>query len=190
MAEQQNNPLTWTVFPSELGWIAAVGRDGLLLDLVFGYATPADARRAALKRCEADAAEGDWAPKLFKRLQTFAAGRYDDFLDVALDDSHLSPFARRVIKHCRKIPLGETLSYGRLAARAGSPGAARAVGNIMAANRVALIVPCHRVVGSDGRLRGYSMSSGLTTKQHLLDLEASLRFDAMDVRHLPVDTWV
>ncbi|MEX1224432.1 MAG: MGMT family protein, partial [Pirellulales bacterium] len=76
---------------------------------------------------------------------------------------------------CRRIPIGQTMSYAELAAVAGSPGAARAVGNIMAGNRVPIIVPCHRVVGSGGSLGGYSSSGGLRTKRRLLSLEASLK---------------
>jgi AraC family transcriptional regulator of adaptative response/methylated-DNA-[protein]-cysteine methyltransferase len=71
----------------------------------------------------------------------------------------------------RRIPAGETRSYGQIAATVGAPGAARAVGSACAANPVAIVVPCHRVVGSDGSLHGYAY--GLARKQQLLDAEAS-----------------
>ncbi len=126
-----------------------------------------------------DAAEVDLLPAeddvLIGRLQAYFRGEADDFLDVEVDVRGLTPFARRVIDACRRIPLGQTMSYAALAAVAGSPGAARAVGNIMAGNRVPIIVPCHRVVGSGGSLGGYSSSGGLGTKRRLLSLEASMK---------------
>ena len=83
-----------------------------------------------------------------------------------------SPFQRHVWTLLQQIPFATTVSYGRLAAQLGRPGAAHAVGHANARNPVAVIVPCHRVVGSTGRLTGYA--GGLTTKQHLLDLEATV----------------
>jgi len=81
-----------------------------------------------------------------------------------------TPFLRRVYEIVRHIPAGKTLSYGEVAAAAGSPGAARAVGAAMAKNRICLFIPCHRVVASSG-LGGWSGAGGLAQKQALLDLE-------------------
>jgi methylated-DNA-[protein]-cysteine S-methyltransferase len=88
-----------------------------------------------------------------------------------LDWSGVSDFHREVLTLCHAIPLGETLTYGQLAKLAGSPHAARAVGGAMARNRWPLIVPCHRVVGSSGKLTGYSGEGGLKTKHWLLEHE-------------------
>lgn len=105
------------------------------------------------------------------RLQAYAAGADDDLLDIPIDTNRLTKFARRVVEQCRRIPAGETLSYAELAARSGSPGAARAVGNVMATNRFPLLVPCHRVVGSGRTIGGYSAASGLEMKRRLLARE-------------------
>ena len=78
-------------------------------------------------------------------------------------------FQRRVWGELVKIPYGETISYGELARRIGNPAAARAVGLANGANPVAIVVPCHRVIGSDGSLVGFG--GGLGTKQRLLGLE-------------------
>ena len=83
-----------------------------------------------------------------------------------------SRFQRRVLNQCRRVPCGATISYARLAAKAGYPGAARAVGNCMAGNPIPLIVPCHRVVCSDGRLGAYSAPGGTAMKRRLLALES------------------
>ena len=88
-----------------------------------------------------------------------------------LDWDGVSEFHREVLRLCHAIPVGETLTYGQLAKLAGSPHAARAVGGAMARNRWPLIVPCHRVVGSSGKLTGYSGEGGLKTKHWLLEHE-------------------
>ena len=111
---------------------------------------------------------------LVGRLQSLADATADDFLDVELDLSDRTAFQRAVMHRCRRIPRGQVLTYRQLAARAGHPGAARAVGNVMATNRVPLIVPCHRVVGSSGKLGGFSAPQGLAMKRRLLRLEGSL----------------
>lgn len=73
------------------------------------------------------------------------------------------------------IPFGETLSYGEVAFRSGIPGAARAVGAIMRANPWALFLPCHRVIGKDGQMRGYGGSSGISLKMKLIEFENKLK---------------
>src|SRR5262249_44145452 len=107
------------------------------------------------------------------RLQSYAAGNDESFGDVPLDLSHLSAFQGRVVRACRKISRGRVRSYGELAAVAGSPGAARAVGNVMAQNRYPIIVPCHRVVGSAGALGGFSARDGISMKRRMLEMEGA-----------------
>ena len=82
-----------------------------------------------------------------------------------------TPFQERVWAALREIPHGRTLGYGALAARLGEPGAAQAVGAANGQNPVAVVVPCHRVVGADGSLTGYA--GGLARKRALLDLESA-----------------
>ena len=84
----------------------------------------------------------------------------------------LTPFARKVLKLLMDVPYGTTISYGELAARAGSPRAARGVGNIMGRNRWGLIIPCHRVVGANG-IGGYG-GLGVSMKRYLLGIEGVL----------------
>jgi methylated-DNA-[protein]-cysteine S-methyltransferase len=92
---------------------------------------------------------------------------------IRVDLGTTRSFAGRVLEACRRIPFGETMSYADLADAAGSPRAARAVGNVMAANRIPLIIPCHRVVGAGNSLGGYSAPAGLAMKKRLLAMEAA-----------------
>lgn len=105
-------------------------------------------------------------------LQEYFAGRAVNFdLDtLPLWTEDISPFSLRVYRALAAVPRGQTVTYADLAAAAGSPGAARAVGNAMAANPWPVIVPCHRVIRSDGSLGGFS--SGTLWKRRLLELES------------------
>jgi methylated-DNA-[protein]-cysteine S-methyltransferase len=84
-------------------------------------------------------------------------------------DADGTPFQKKVRAELCKIPFGSTVSYGELAVRAGFPGAARAVGRVMATNPLPLLIPCHRVIGSGGELCGFG--GGLELKRKLLEHE-------------------
>lgn len=84
----------------------------------------------------------------------------------------LSPFARKVLVACRKIPSDKTVSYSQLAGMIGKPRASRAVGSALAKNPIPLIIPCHRVIHSDGSLGNFSAFGGTSTKKKLLALES------------------
>ena len=110
--------------------------------------------------------------RLVAQLVSYTEGAPQRFDRVRIDADTLTPFARRVMQACRNIPYGHSITYGGLARRAGSPGAARAVGSVMAKNRFPLIVPCHRVVAAGGRLGGFSAAGGQGLKRRLLQMEA------------------
>jgi methylated-DNA-[protein]-cysteine S-methyltransferase len=168
---------SYTIFLSELGWMACVWRGKWLDSFTFGHRSRASAQAAVIRKY-ADIEEVDPADSevcsLVERLQNFAAGEEDMFLDVPLNLKNVTRFQQRVIDHCRRIRPGQTLSYGELAEKAGSPRAARAVGTVMSKNRFPLIVPCHRVVASGGALGGYSAPDGLSMKRKLLAREGAL----------------
>ena len=158
------------LFPTEFGWSAAIWSDTGLKELKFGHPTPAAALDGLCETID-PTSPSKAARKLIARLQRFTTGKGDDdFLDVELDTCHLTAFGRAVIASCRQISSGQTLSYGKLAAIAGYPGAARAVGSVMRQNHWPLIVPCHRVVSSSGGLNGFN--GGPERKKFLLNHEA------------------
>jgi methylated-DNA-[protein]-cysteine S-methyltransferase len=106
-----------------------------------------------------------------RELDDYFAGKRTAF-DLELDLRGIEGFTLAVLRELEKVPYGLTSTYGELAARAGNPRAARAVGMVMNRNRIPIVLPCHRIVGSSGQLVGYG--GGLDRKEHLLRLEGAL----------------
>ena len=92
----------------------------------------------------------------------------------AIDWSVLRPFQRMVLEAVYTIPYGETSTYAEIAAQIGRPNSYRAVGRANATNPMPLVIPCHRVIGMDGKLHGYGGGDGLPTKEWLLQLEGAV----------------
>jgi methylated-DNA-[protein]-cysteine S-methyltransferase len=109
---------------------------------------------------------------LAERFKAYFAGERDSFDDVALDLDGGTSFQQALANALRSVPYGETVTYGELAALAGSPNAARAAGTFCAGNRFPLVLPCHRVVAADG-IGGFG-SLGVDYKRRLLALEGTL----------------
>ncbi|MBU1003844.1 MAG: MGMT family protein [Proteobacteria bacterium] len=115
------------------------------------------------------------AKMLREALARYVAGEKIVWPRVPMAFHEQPEFSAKVLQTLQQtVPHGQTVSYGQLAVMAGSPKAARAVGRIMATNPWPLIVPCHRVLGSDGALTGYSAEGGLEMKRYLLELEEVL----------------
>ena len=104
-------------------------------------------------------------------IRALLTGEAQDLDDIELDWRGLSAFERQVYAAARALGPGATCTYGELAARIGSPGAARAVGGALGRNPFPLIVPCHRVLASGGRAGGFSAPGGVATKRRLLQIE-------------------
>lgn len=107
---------------------------------------------------------------LARELDDYFAGRLQRFTIPLVAPG--TEFEEAVWQHLQKIPYGETISYTELAARVGRPSATRAVGSANGRNRIAIVIPCHRVVNSNGKLGGYG--GGLWRKQRLLELEGAI----------------
>jgi O-6-methylguanine DNA methyltransferase len=110
----------------------------------------------------------DWAARAADELAEYFAGERTYF-SVPTDIAALAPFHRRVLEAARTIPFGETRPYAWIAARIGTPAAVRAVGTALGRNPIPFVIPCHRVLRTDGTLGGYGL--GLPLKQRLLRLE-------------------
>lgn len=153
-------------FSTPLGTVFAVAAGNALTGIYFDGQRYAPAIPAAWRE---DPAHGPLA-ECARQLAEYFAGERDGF------DLPLAPggteFQRRVWGEIARIPFGETLPYAELAARAGAPGAARAAGAATGRNPLSIVVPCHRVVGTDGSLTGYA--GGLERKTRLLEIEGAL----------------
>jgi methylated-DNA-[protein]-cysteine S-methyltransferase len=108
-----------------------------------------------------------------RELSEYLTGKRRQFT-IPIDWSLMRPFQQAALQATFAIPYGETRTYGELAAQIGRPGAARAVGRAEATNPMPLVIPCHRVIGADGKLHGYGGGEGLPTKEWLLRLEGTV----------------
>ena len=106
-----------------------------------------------------------------RQLDEYFEGKRRRF-DLPVDVAMLADFNRRVLRELARVPYGEVVTYGELAARAARPRAARAVGTVMNRNPLPIVLPCHRVVGASGALVGYG--GGLPRKERLLRLEGAI----------------
>ncbi|MBM3943650.1 MAG: methylated-DNA--[protein]-cysteine S-methyltransferase [SAR202 cluster bacterium] len=158
------------LFNSPLGWVAILGSPQGLRRLSL-QPTPQEALEGLgpdLK--SADSSDAEILSGVQQRLEDYCRGNVTALDNIPLDLDDAPPFFRAAWNACRQIPPGETRSYAWLAAAAGNPLAVRAAGQAMARNRLALVIPCHRVIGSDGGLHGYG-AGGLTVKARLLAME-------------------
>ena len=164
--------LKYVTFNTDIGWFGILGSAKGLL----GATLPQRSSHEARQLLGDDINQATWSPRSFKdlmeRLRVYFGGHKTLFPD-ALDLSRATPFQREVWEVTRLIPYGETRSYTWVAEQIGKPKAIRAVGQALSRNPLPIIIPCHRVVNSDGKLGGYS--DGLETKRYLLHLEASAR---------------
>jgi methylated-DNA-[protein]-cysteine S-methyltransferase len=163
----------YTLFKTEWGWAAALHRGDVLRQLVFGHPNSARAREAlpAGKRGPAVATVSTRPPDWVNSIREYFEGKGSDFSSISLDLADCSSFRREVYRVCRRILPGQVKTYGEVASETGNPGASRAVGSAMAANPFPIVVPCHRVVRSDGSPGNYSGPGGMDTKIRLLDHE-------------------
>ena len=150
-----------TVVDSPYGPLTLVAEDGTLCGLYMVAQRHRPAEETFGVRDETPFAETQ------DQLEAYFAGELKEFtLDLRLNGT---PFQHRVWDELRRIPYGETRTYGELAELLGTPKASRAVGLANGRNPIGVIVPCHRVIGADGRLTGYG--GGLDRKRRLLDFE-------------------
>jgi methylated-DNA-[protein]-cysteine S-methyltransferase len=164
-----NEILTSTV-ESPIGPLTLIARDGVLTNLSMH-------EQRHMSPPPADAVTDDaWFKDVAAQLDDYFAGDLSSFdLEMNL---HGTPFQQRVWSQLSEIPYGETISYGELARRVGNANASRAVGLANGRNPIALIVPCHRVIGANGSLTGYG--GGLERKTWLLDHEMKFRGSFVD----------
>jgi len=166
-----NQQLKYIIFSTDMGWVGMLASAKGLLSTTLPQPSIDEVRQ----QLGDSVSHAIWSPHLFKdlmeRLKVYFSGQRTTFPDK-LDLGRATHFQREVWEITRLIPYGETRSYAWVAKQIKKPGAARAVGQALGKNPLPIIVPCHRVVASDGKLGGFG--GGIEMKRYLLLLETSV----------------
>jgi methylated-DNA-[protein]-cysteine S-methyltransferase len=167
-----NTQMKYTIFNTAWGYFGLVAdKKGLRRTVL-----PCENRKTVEKRLLAGFDNPQFDKNLLKPLQkqiiAYFEGKPARF-NAPLVLDRLPNFTHKVLDACRKIPAGKTVSYSQLAGTIGKPRASRAVGSALARNPIPLIIPCHRVIHSDGSLGNFSALGGTSTKKKLLALESN-----------------
>ena len=166
------NAAYYDIFETPAGWMGVAASDRGLRRTTLPQASPEECAEQLGAALDGAALAPQKFTALRRKLTRYFEGEDITFADEPIDVGDASPFHRAAWNACRSIPKGETRTYKWLAEQAGKPLAPRAAGQAMAKNRLAIIVPCHRVIASDGSLRGFGKgATRLDLKQRLLDLE-------------------
>lgn len=177
----------FALFPTAIGECALGWSERGVTRVWFPEGSPEATKARIERRGFVEASPTGPVREAMTHIQRLLETGREDLTGVVLDMEGIEGFERAVLEAARGIPPGATLTYGELAARVGSPGAAREVGQAMARNRFPIIVPCHRVMAAGGGFGGFSAPGGLESKARLLNIEkAALSDEPMLFDSLPI----
>ena len=162
----------YVIFETRWGYFGLAGTESVVCRTCLA----APKRRTTERHLLRDLCGAQFDRAYFKSLQAQIAAYYDGAPvnfgpEVRLSFDGFRPFGASVLEACRQLKFGQTTTYSGLATRSGRPGASRAVGSALARNPIPLIVPCHRVLRTDGGLGGFSAPGGTAVKKKMLELE-------------------
>lgn len=164
----------YVIFETKWGYFGLAGNESALCRACLPELASGRVESRLLKNLP----DAQFDKRFFRTLQEQITAYFEGFpvgfgaeIPVALDG--LSEFTRLVLSTCRNVGFGRTATYRELARRSGRPAASRAVGGALARNPLPLIIPCHRVIRTDGKMGGFSAPGGTKLKQRMLDLERS-----------------
>lgn len=176
MTDRNFMKIKYSIFKTSWGCFALAGiNDGLIASIV-----PQPSAKQAKEKLFALAERSvkikpDYTEHKFAKLQNQICNYFDGkqtIFDFEISNViRYTDFQRSIINACNKIPYGKTVSYKRLGQMVKYNGSSRAVGNVMAANKLPILIPCHRVISADGKIGGYSADAGPEFKKRLIDLE-------------------
>jgi methylated-DNA-[protein]-cysteine S-methyltransferase len=160
--------IEYAIRESSLGTLLLMARNGKLIELDIAKDAPYDMKKKVIAR-HGEAIESDKPFRtIFLLLDRYLKGENMEF-DVGVDISEEGEFTRRVLDELRKIPYGEVRSYGWIAKQLGYERAGRAVGQAVGRNPIPIVIPCHRIIRSDGSIGGFGLGVGI--KERLLAIE-------------------
>jgi len=151
---------------------------------IAGFQLPSATARATRSRLQqrwpeaVESAPPPGVQRVIDRVLALLKGEAIDLSDIPVDLDDVPEFHRKVYEIARSIPPGRTMTYGEIAKRLGMPHESREVGQALGRNPIAIIVPCHRVLGADGKMGGFSASGGVATKRRILQIEGAAALSA------------
>ncbi len=173
LAQEKRSVIYYDVLSNTLvGTLYAAVSERGLVAVDFGFSEHAFVDRVQRKTRSVLVRSPREVKQALKQLNDYLIGKRKAF-DLPIDYSVLTDFQKKVLVAALKIPRGQVLTYGDVARQIGRPRASRAVGQALGHNPMPIVIPCHRVLGSDGSLHGYSGGGGLKTKAWLLKLEGA-----------------
>ena len=172
MSEKKSHPfITYSLFPTSIGWCGVLTAPRGLLRLYAGYAKPNQLVNQMVGTVGGSIEKIPATGMVIDKIKRYCSGEKVSFAGCKMDWSSLSPFQQKVLKTAMKIPYGSVETYGSLARKIGCPRGSRAVGNALAHNPFPLLIPCHRIIRGDGKPGGFSAGGGVMLKNKLLQME-------------------
>jgi O-6-methylguanine DNA methyltransferase len=162
----------YTIFQTKWGYFGLAGTEYGLCRTQLPGSKPEKIKTLLLKNLHAAQFDKTFCKILQEQITAYFEGACVNFSrDLPLILDGFCSFGTSILTTCREIEIGQTITYGQLAKKAGRPNASRAVGSTLAKNPLPLIIPCHRIIRSDGKLGGFSAPGGITLKKKMLELE-------------------
>ena len=169
--------IKYTIFKTKWGYFGLVGTEYALCRTQLPGPKREKIKSLLLKKMPAAQFDKSLFRPLQEQINTYFEGAVINFTDIPVVLDGFSSFFGSVLTACRNVGFGRTVSYSGLAKKTGRPAAARAVGGALAKNPLPLIIPCHRVVRSDGKIGGFSAAGGTELKAKLLKHEQAVLID-------------
>jgi len=163
----------YTIFQTKWGYFGLAGTEYGLCRTQLPGSKAEKIKSLLLKNLPNPQYDKSFCKILQQQITAYFEGTCVNFSrDIPLILDGFSSFGKTVLTTCREIEIGQTITYGQLAKKAGRPNASRAVGSTLAKNPLPLIIPCHRIIRSDGKMGGFSAPGGITLKKKMLELES------------------
>ena len=164
--------IKYVIFQTKWGHFGLAGTKSALCRTQLPGPEPKIIESRLLKNCRNAQFDNTFFKILQERIVAYFEGSCVNFsLDIPVELDGFGGFSREVLTACREIEFGQRITYAGLAKKAGSPSASRAVGSALAKNPLPLIIPCHRVLRTDGKMGGFSAPGGISLKKRMLTLE-------------------
>ena len=171
---KQNDRLFFTIFPTRWGLFGLAGSQSAIFKTILPLPSKKTVKKLIALGLKNPKFHKNFEKDLQHKIQSFFEGRFVDFSNVPVYIDYFSQFTRMVLNECRNLSLAEITTYNQLAENIGCPGAARAVGTALAKNPLPLIIPCHRIIRSDGSLGGFTARGGTKLKSKLIQHELAI----------------